>query len=95
MDASHWTNDIKEGGRIIGEACHFIDLLTFLSGSKISDINCNYLPDKNPCPESFCLNIKFENGSIGTINYFSNGCKGYPKENLDIFCSGKIFKIEN
>ena len=93
---NHWLNDpLIGGGRLIGEACHFIDLLTFLSGSKISDINCNYLPDKNPCPESFCLNIKFENGSIGTINYFSNGCKGYPKENLDIFCSGKIFKIEN
>jgi len=92
----HWLNDpLIGGGRLIGEACHFIDLLTFLSNSKISNINCDYLPDKNPCPESFCLSIKFEDGSIGTINYFANGCMGYPKENLDIFCAGKIFKIEN
>ena len=92
----HWLNDpFIGGGRLIGEACHFIDLLSFLSNSKISNINLNYLPDKNPCPESFCLSIKYEDGSIGTINYFSNGCKGFPKENLDIFCSGKILKIEN
>ena len=50
---------------------------------------------KSSTCETFVLNIEFKDGSIGSINYFSNGSKGYPKENLEVFTAGKIYKLEN
>ena len=76
----HWTQDIKQGGgRLLGEACHFVDLLRFLVGSSISNIFVEFASDSKPCPDTFTINLSFADGSIGTIHYFSNGSKDYPK----------------
>ena len=92
----HWLNDpLVGGGRLIGEACHFIDILRYLSSSEIDNIHVKYLNKKSSTCETFVLNIEFKDGSIGSINYFSNGSKGYPKENLEVFTAGKIYKLEN
>ena len=96
LDSKHWTNDDKiGGGRLIGEACHFLDLIMHLAESKIDDLNIVYAKDEKKCSDTFSLNVKFKNGSIGNINYFANGNKKYPKEQLDVFAGGKIYQINN
>jgi len=96
LDKNHWTNDLDiGGGRLIGEACHFLDLIMYLAESKIIDLNVIYSQDEKVCPDTFTLNMKFENGSIGNINYFSNGNKKFQKERLEVFTSGRIYQIQN
>ncbi len=94
IDKDHWINDPnKGGGRLIGEACHFIDLARFLVGKKI--INFSKQVMNNHIQDTFSISLKFLDGSIGIINYFSNGNKSYPKEKIEIFSDGKIFSINN
>ena len=94
IPADHWTQDPKiGGGRLIGEACHFIDLLKFLAGSDVSHYQVHKMGDK--IGDSVTITLSFSCGSIGTIHYFANGHKSVPKERLEIFCSGKIIQLDN
>ena len=92
----HWLKD-KEigGGRLIGEACHFLDLLRYFVGYKIRDIKISRLGVLNEMEDTFSLLIDFEDGSIGNINYFANGNKSFPKEKIEIFCQEKVILIDN
>jgi predicted dehydrogenase len=84
------------GGRIIGEACHFIDLMVFLTGSKVSSVVMNALgtnPEENT--DNAIITLRFENGSQGVINYFSNGSKAYAKERVEIFSQGRVLILDN
>ena len=93
LDKNNWQFDPNiGGGRLIGEACHFLDLIRFLASSKIKKLNILKLNKEEDC---FSLNIDFVNGSIGTIHYFSNGSKRYPKERLEVFSNGEIYCINN
>ncbi|HKZ40408.1 MAG TPA: bi-domain-containing oxidoreductase, partial [Candidatus Hodarchaeales archaeon] len=84
-----WIQDREMGGgRIIGEMCHFIDLMTFINGSLPAKIQAFGLPATAGQPDTVTMNISFENGSIGTISYFANGPKILPKEYLEIYKSG-------
>ena len=80
---------------MLGEACHFVDLLRFLVGAPITDLKVFNTSDKKLCPDTFSIQLKFEEGSIGTIHYFSNGHKSFAKERLEIFGSGKIIQLDN
>ena len=96
LDKNHWTNDFEVGGgRLIGEACHFLDLIMYLAESKIKDLNIDFSKDEKVCPDTFSLNVEFEDGSIGNINYFSNGSKKFQKERLEVFAGGRIYQIQN
>jgi predicted dehydrogenase len=92
-----WVQDMKVGGgRIIGEACHFIDLMVFLTGSKVVSVVMNAMgtnPEENT--DNAIITLKFENGSQGVINYFSNGSKEYAKERIEIYSQGRILVIDN
>lgn len=94
---NHWIQDPEQGGgRIIGEGCHFIDLISFLAGSPIRSISAMMVGDKVAIQEdkmSIILNL--HDGSIGTINYFANGSKSYQKETLEVFFEGKVIRMEN
>ncbi len=91
-----WINDpLIGGGRLLGEACHFLDLLLYLSNSQIKDISLNSSSKDKQIGDIFSMQIKFENDSIGTINYLSNGSKSYPKERLEVFNAGSIYCLEN
>ena len=84
------------GGRIIGEACHFIDLISFFTGCKISSVCMNSIgvnPMENT--DNCSIFLKYENGSIGTINYFSNGSKKYQKERIEIYSQERTAVIDN
>lgn len=92
-----WVHDmLVGGGRIIGEACHYIDLLTYLSGSMVVSVCMNAMgkyPSENTDNASILL--KFENGDNGIINYFSNGNKSYSKERLEIYFDEKNIIMDN
>lgn len=94
IPTDHWTQDLDiGGGRIIGEACHFIDLLRFLADSPIAHwqaINMNCLTR-----DTFSVSFHFVDGSIGTVHYFANGCKAFPKERLEVFANGSILQLDN
>lgn len=92
-----WVHDMKiGGGRIIGEACHFIDLITYLTGSKVKSVCMNAMgvnPEENT--DNACILLQYENGSTGVINYFSNGSKAYSKERVEVFSQERTFIMDN
>lgn len=94
IPSDHWLQDRKVGGgRILGEACHFIDLLRFLCGFEIKSWNRIGMTSKNE--DTVSIHLEFGDGSIGCINYFSNGSKSFPKERLDVFSSGRVLQLDN
>jgi predicted dehydrogenase len=94
IPGSHWTQDPKVGGgRIVGEACHFIDLLRFLAGSPI--VSHTRLAMESPTADTVSLQLGFGDGSIGTVHYFANGTKAFPKERLEVFAQGRVLQLDN
>jgi predicted dehydrogenase/threonine dehydrogenase-like Zn-dependent dehydrogenase len=90
----HWTQDgTVGGGRIIGEACHFIDLLRFLAGSEIEGHSA--LKMASATGDTVTISLRFADGSIGTVHYFANGSKSFPKERLEIFAAGRVLQLDN
>ncbi len=91
---THWTQHKKAGGgRIIGEACHFIDLLRFLAASPITHFQVMKL---HPLQQDHVsLALSFADGSSGIIHYLINGHSSFPKERLEIFTAGKILQLDN
>ncbi|MFQ6070847.1 MAG: Gfo/Idh/MocA family oxidoreductase [Candidatus Aminicenantales bacterium] len=89
IEADSWLHDIEVGGgRVIGEVCHFIDFLTFLNGSLPATVSAVTMPDPHNHHDTLSINLTFENGSIGTISYFSNGSKSVPKEYIEVYRAG-------
>ena len=92
-----WVHDMKTGGgRIIGEACHYIDLIAYLTGSRVKAVCMNAMgvnPEVNTDNASILL--KMENGSTGVINYFANGSKAYSKERVEVFSQERTFIMDN
>ncbi|GAB5429117.1 MAG: bi-domain-containing oxidoreductase [Devosia indica] len=97
IPASHWTQSAGiGGGRIVGEACHLIDLLRALVGHPIIDFTVNAMPRNDDVPpDTSTFTLRFEDGSIGTIHYFANGHASYPKERIEAFAGGRILVLDN
>jgi predicted dehydrogenase len=97
IPAEHWTQDPKVGGgRIIGEACHFIDLARFIADSTIVDATINYLQQPGSITfDTAVISLQFANGSIASINYFANGHKSIPKERVEVFSKGRVLQLDN
>jgi predicted dehydrogenase/threonine dehydrogenase-like Zn-dependent dehydrogenase len=102
MNAGHipanvWVHDLKTGGgRIVGEACHYIDLISFLTGSRIKAVCMNAMginPEANVDNASILL--QYENGSTGVINYFANGSKAYSKERIEVYSQERTIITDN
>ncbi len=99
IPSDHWTQDAAMGGgRIIGEACHFIDLLRFLADSPIASVHTTSLgatPGMASGDDKVSFTLSFADGSFGSVHYLANGHKSFPKERLEIFCSGRILQLDN
>ncbi|MFC2175556.1 bi-domain-containing oxidoreductase [Bacteroidota bacterium] len=96
VPADHWVNDPKVGGgRIIGEGCHFIDLAMFLAGDKITSVTANSMEDANGLNNTVVITLEFANGSIASVNYFSNGNKEVSKEYIEVYCGETIAIIDD
>lgn len=97
LPLNHWLHDPNEGGgRIIGEGCHFIDFLTWLTGSLPVSMSTTSLPDGQMYREdNVNLTISFANGSIGVIQYLANGDKAFPKERCEVFSGGRVAVLDD
>lgn len=97
IPADVWVHDLKiGGGRIIGEACHFIDLITYLVGSKVTSVCMNAMGvDPKETTDNATILLKYENGSSGVINYFSNGSKTYSKERVEVYSQERTLVLDN
>lgn len=94
VPVEHWTQDLLVGGgRIVGEACHFIDLLRFLVGVPIASHRRSAM--RSESGDTATLSFEFTDGSIGTVHYFANGHRAVPKERVEIYCGGRVLRIDN
>lgn len=97
IPASSWVHDLAVGGgRIVGEACHFIDLCSYLTGSRVISVCMNAMgqsPEENTDNASILL--RYENGSNAVINYFANGNKAYSKERVEVHSQGRSLILDN
>lgn len=96
LDQSHWVQDKNiGGGRILGEACHFIDLLIFLTGARVKSFKASgRIEGSKPC-DNASISLLFEDDSIGVINYFSNGPNNYSKERIEVYCDNSALILDN
>ena len=99
IPADHWTQDpLIGGGRIIGEACHFIDLMRFLAGSPIVSVAARRIGANGGIvvtEDKASITLGFEDGSFGTIMYLANGAISFPKERIEVFTAGRTLQINN
>lgn len=93
----HWTQDeSKGGGRIIGEAVHFIDTIQYLDGSEIREIKVSFAANPAyPKRDNALITVRFQSGAAATIIYTSMGSKKYPKEQLRVFSNGAVYEMDN
>lgn len=94
----HWVNDPAQGGRIIGEGCHILDLFVYITDSSIKQVHwVNVTGDREDMSyesESTLL-FEFEDGSMGTLVYSAMGSKEYPKEEMRIFAGSSVITMNN
>jgi predicted dehydrogenase/threonine dehydrogenase-like Zn-dependent dehydrogenase len=97
LPPNHWTQDeALGGGRIIGEACHFIDLITFLVGAAPVSVTAHALTDVGKYREdNVSMTFSFPDGSIGVVDYLANGDKSMSKERLEVFCEGMVAVLDD
>jgi predicted dehydrogenase/threonine dehydrogenase-like Zn-dependent dehydrogenase len=97
IPADVWVHDLRiGGGRIVGEACHFVDLMQYLTGSLVKEVFMNAMGvNAQENTDNAIITLHFENGSQGVINYFSNGNKSYSKERVEIYSQGRILILDN
>ncbi|BBB28713.1 bi-domain-containing oxidoreductase [Neptunomonas japonica] len=99
IPSEHWTQDnLIGGGRIIGEACHFVDLMRFLAGSKIVSVQARRMGQVEGIDiveDKAAIILGFADGSFGTIHYLANGSASFPKERIEVFAAGGTLQLDN
>ena len=97
LPPDHWVNDREQGGgRILGEVCHFVDLLGFLASSTIIEVSA--MPVGNSARysgDNVVISLRFANGSEGTISYLANGDRSFSKERIEVFGGGSAVVLED
>jgi len=95
----HWTQDpVEGGGRILGEVCHFIDLMQFVCGGDpvaVSAMGITSDSGETRPDDNLVLSLKFSDGSVGSIGYFAEGAKNMPKEQLEVLGAGRSAVLDN
>lgn len=99
IPADHWTQDpAAGGGRIIGEACHYIDLMRFLADAPITSVQARRMGDTDAeavTEDKAAITLGFADGSFGTIHYLANGGASFPKERVEVFAAGRTLQLDN
>lgn len=94
IPATHWAQDAAiGGGRIVGEACHFVDLLRHLAAAPIVESRIDWMDATTR--DTASITLRFADGSLGAVHYFANGSKAFPKERLDVFAAGRVLQLDN
>jgi predicted dehydrogenase len=95
LPPNHWTQDPAEGGRMLGEVCHFLDYLTFVCGAPV-EVEARALGDNGAfCDDNVVIHVGFANGSRGVVSYMANGDRAHSKERIEVFGAGKTAVIED
>lgn len=99
IPANHWTQDPQVGGgRIVGEACHYIDLMRHLAGCPVTSVQPHRMGE-NPAvgltEDKASITLGFADGSFGTIHYLANGAASFPKERIEAFAAGRTLQLDN
>ena len=93
IPANHWVHDpAVGGGRLIGEACHFVDLAIFLSGSLVTEVSATAL---DSATDTASILLRHENGSTAVINYLANGHRDLSKERVEVYSQGRVLMLDN
>ena len=96
VPAEHWVHDERAGGgRIVGEGCHFIDLLRHLAGAPIGGVESFSLGGDSAGEDKVSIVLRFADGSMGTVHYLASGHRSFPRERLEVFCAGRVLQLEN
>ncbi len=99
IPSEHWVQDtLIGGGRIIGEGCHFIDLMRHLVGHKVTNFQATMMgnvPGVEVREDKVSITLSFEDGSFGTIHYLANGGSAFPKERIEVFCDNAVLQMDN
>ena len=97
ISRQHWIQDPERGGgRTIGEACHFVDFMTYIAGALPVKVWSQVLPNGSTyCDDNVAANLEFSNGSIGSLVYVANGDKSLPKERFEVFSGGKAAVLDD
>lgn len=99
IPAEHWTQQRDVGGgRIVGEGCHFIDLLRFLAGAPVARQSVAVMrsaAQQSVPADTVSIQLEFEDGSLGIVHYLANGHASFPKERLEVFAGGRIAQVDN
>jgi predicted dehydrogenase len=97
IEPDHWTNDPEQGGgRILGEVCHFIDLMVFMAGTALIEIRTDTISNSGRySADNIIVSLRFSNRSHGTITYMANGDRAYSKERLEVFGGGCVAVLDD
>ena len=97
LPRDHWLHDPEDGGgRIIGEGCHFIDLLQFLTDELPEDVSAYALGgEAEPPLDTVAVSMRLSGGSVANLSYFSCGDRAYPKEQIEAFGGGVVAVLDD
>ncbi len=98
LPEEHWLLDPQiGGGRIIGEGCHWFDLMSYVLGQPIVGVLAATAGDRsaNRGAEATSVMLRFADGSQGTLHYFAQGHRSFPKERMTVFCDGRVLELDN
>ena len=99
IPADHWTQDASiGGGRILGEACHHLDLMRYLAGAPITSVRAQRMGNNPAQPlteDKAIITLGFADGSFGTVHYLANGGASFPKERVEVFAAGRTLQLDN
>jgi predicted dehydrogenase len=97
LPSDHWVNDREQGGgRILGEVCHFVDLLMFLAGSPVVEVEARTIGNSGRYSgDNVLVSLRFSNGSEGTISYLANGDRAFSKERFEVFGGGSAAVLDD
>lgn len=97
LPADHWVHGPEGGGRNLGEACHIYDLFCFLAGADVAEVRVQAIaPHGGPYArnDNFVAIVSFADGSVATLTYTAMGAGTFPKEQMEVFCEGKVYRVE-
>ncbi len=97
IPSDHWVHDPEVGGgRIIGEACHFLDWISYVAGAPILSVGAMEMGGAVEIgQDKMSIHVTLADGSIGSVCYLANGSKAYPKESFRVFSDNRVFEIDN
>lgn len=87
-----WIQQDEGGGRIVGEVCHFVDTLQFLTGADVEEV---FAYPASSGTDTLSIILKFSDGSVGNINYFATGDRGLPKERIEVYGGGRAAVLDD